>query len=57
MISSVEATHEAGIVALVTVLIGDVLVAPLASSVPPVICEKLTCAQVRVPSWDTSETY
>jgi hypothetical protein len=55
--SSLEAEHVVGIVAIVTVLIGNVLVAPLASSVPPVICEKLICEQVRVPSWATSETY
>jgi hypothetical protein len=57
MISSLEAEHAVGAVAIVTVLIGNVLVAPLASSVPPVTCEKLICAQVRVPSWATSETY
>jgi hypothetical protein len=57
MINSFAAEQVVGIVAIVTVLIGNVLLAPLASSVPPVICEKLICAQVRVPSWATSETY
>jgi hypothetical protein len=55
--SSFADEHVVGIVAIVTVLIGSVLAAPLASSVPPVTCEKLICAQVRVPSWATSETY
>jgi hypothetical protein len=55
--SSFAAEHVVGIVATVTVLIGNVLFAPLASRVPPVTCEKLICAQVRVPSWATSEAY
>jgi hypothetical protein len=57
MINSLEAEQDVGVVAAVTALIGSVLVAALASSVPPVTCVNETCEQTRVPSAFTSLTY
>jgi hypothetical protein len=50
MINSLEAEQLTGAVATVTALIGNVLVAALASKLPPAIWLKEICEHTKVPS-------